>query len=103
MAKVKETWLLVDNQQIDCKPKWEMFVTITTQEESDFIYNHRYGTYCCEVFCDGAISQKTKESLWYKKDGYDKTKKLSFNRYLMFMRDFNKNIDDAIEKYNVAK
>ena len=37
MAKVKETWLLVDNQQIDCKPKWEMFVTITTQEESDFI------------------------------------------------------------------
>ena len=38
MAKVKETWLLVDNQQIDCKPKWEMFVTITTQEESDFIW-----------------------------------------------------------------
>lgn len=103
MAKVKETWLLVDNQQIDCKPKWGMFVTITTQEESDFIWNHRYGAYCSEIFCDGEISQKTKESLWYKKDGYDKIKKLSFNRYLMFMRDFNKNIDDAIKKYNVAQ
>lgn len=102
MAKVIETWVLADNQQIDCKPKWQMFVTVTTQSEIDFIWLNRHGKYNCELFCDGAITGDIKELPWYKKDGYDKMKKLSFSRYFSFMRDFNINIASAIVKYNVG-
>lgn len=101
MAKVIETWLLVDSQQIDCKPKWKMLVTVTTQQESDFIWHNRHGAYYCELFCDGAINRETKKSPWYKKDGYDKIKKLSFYRYLMFLRDFHKNIAKRNTKLTV--
>lgn len=94
--KVIETWLLVDSQQIDCKPKWKILVEVTTQAESEFIWRNRHGAYYCEPFCDGAINSENIDK------NIDMIKIFSFYEFYMFLRDFHKNITGTIEKYNAG-